>query len=614
MSRARLYFATGLSAAGLIVGGMASLSVSAVAAPGSDAACPAPFLAADLTLGQPVTGLTTAGSYSRGGVEQNSTTTPEEFTGVYRGSVDNPTGDLLIFELEGSRITKADGSLDAGIWAGISGSPLYSADGRLIGSVSYGFSGAFGTTFAGVTPAAALYDLLDDEASGARARVKLSTGEQKSLVRKGLPRAAAQDGLRRLDPPMTLAGVRHGDPKTLARIAERSGLAAPLLGGGTAANAAPVPIVPGSNFAAADSYGTVSFYSVGTTTAVCDDVAIAYGHPADFAPSRKSVHGATTTFIQADGARSYKMANLAAPAGTLTGDHLAGITALLGPVPDSVPVTSAVIGGRPRNSVSHVVNPDALGFVANNQAYLDTIMALDQDAGGEVLMSWTISYRRANGTNATFTRTQRYSDSSGLAELVTTDVGTDIDAIVDNEFEDVTVTGVQINETVSKQTKVLKVGSVEHRKSGNWRAVARTATVRVVPGKNLKIRVNLVPADRESRATPISRVMSFKVPKKAARRGKVTVSGNAAEIDDWFFFFDDFESNPDKDPKSFDELLAALKKQPRQDSVTVKVVNRMKTGDKRKIKRTWRTPSVTNGDYGFKTATRGAKKNKKPRG
>ena len=623
MSRTHLYVATGLSAAGLLVGGLASLSSAAVASPAAGqvappaatAACPAAYPGADLVLGQEANGLTTAGSYRRGGVEHDSSTTPEEFTGRYRGRLVDPSGDLFIFELEGSRITKADGSLDAGIWAGISGSPLYADDGRLIGSVSYSFSSLFGTTFAGVTPAADLYALLGDGEPAAPAHISLSKTKQQSLIRAGLPPAAARDGLHRLAPETMLAGVRNGNPKALARIAKRSSRATPMLAGGSGAAADPVAITPGSNFAAADSYGAISFYSVGTTTAVCGDTAIAYGHPADFAPSRKSVHGATTTIIQADGASSYKLANLAAPAGTLTGDHLAGITAQLGPVPDGTTVTTSTTGAHPRNSLSHVVNPDALAFVVANQTYLDAIMTLDQDAGGEGLLSWTISYKRANGSTGTFTRSQRYSTNDYLAEALTTDVAADVDALVNNPFEDVTITSVHVNEALSAQTKTLKVGSVQWRKAGEWRRVPRRGSVPVTGGKRLKIRVNLVREDRTSSATPTSRVMTFKIPKKAARRGEVEVTGNNISLDDWFF--EEYSDSPDSgaEPKSFDQLLASLKAQPRQDSVTVTLTNPLSTGQVRSVNRTWRAPSVVSGDYAFKVINAAAKKpNKKPRG
>lgn len=304
MSRIRLACASGLGVTALVVGGLASAAVTSTAHadPGDSAACPEAFPAADLTLGQQVTGLTTAGSYQRDGVEHDSTVTPEEFTGTYRGTIDDPTGDLYVFELSGSRVTHPDGSVDAGIWAGMSGSPVYAEDGRLIGSVSYSFSGTLGSVYAGITPADQLYDLLDDvdAAAATPARIKLSEKEQTRLVKQGVPARAAQQGLRRLVPETTIAGMRAARPAALKRIANRFDRSAPALVGGTAAQDEEIPITPGSNFANADSYGTVALYGVGTTTAVCGDLALAYGHPANWAPYTETVHGAETTFIQND--------------------------------------------------------------------------------------------------------------------------------------------------------------------------------------------------------------------------------------------------------------------------------------------------------------------------
>src|SRR5688572_12561982 len=105
----------------------------------ADPACPDAFPVADLAKGQPVDGLTV----SSGNV-------PDVFAGEVLGVVDDgiaPDLDMIAVRLTSTEIDRV-----GGIWAGMSGSPVYAADGRLIGAVAYGL--AFGPSpVAGVTPA-----------------------------------------------------------------------------------------------------------------------------------------------------------------------------------------------------------------------------------------------------------------------------------------------------------------------------------------------------------------------------------------------------------------------------------------------------------------------------
>src|SRR4051794_33649082 len=114
--------------------------------------CPEAYPLDSLTRGQAVTGLT---------VSQG--TEPDGFTGQVIGVLKDgimPGLDMIMVRLSSSEIDRV------GIWAGMSGSPVYAEDGRLIGAVSYGL--AFGPSpVAGVTPAADMRQLLDDTSESA---------------------------------------------------------------------------------------------------------------------------------------------------------------------------------------------------------------------------------------------------------------------------------------------------------------------------------------------------------------------------------------------------------------------------------------------------------------
>ena len=118
-----------LTAAALVTGTAttAAIGSSAQAAPAAD--CKAPYPVASLAGGQPVTGKTVS-----------SGVTPAPFTGEVIGVLDDgiaPGLDMVIVDLDSPAISAA-----GGIWQGMSGSPVYAGDGRLIGAVAYGLASA----------------------------------------------------------------------------------------------------------------------------------------------------------------------------------------------------------------------------------------------------------------------------------------------------------------------------------------------------------------------------------------------------------------------------------------------------------------------------------------
>ncbi|MEJ7706221.1 MAG: hypothetical protein WKF82_02445 [Nocardioidaceae bacterium] len=118
----------GVSIAGLVV---ATAPVSPVqSAP--DPSCPQAIRVSGVTRDMPVHGLTVT-----------SGTTPDPFDGKVLGVLQDgiaPGLDMIMVKLSGSEITDANGNVDKGIWAGMSGSPVYTDDGRLVGAVAYGLS------------------------------------------------------------------------------------------------------------------------------------------------------------------------------------------------------------------------------------------------------------------------------------------------------------------------------------------------------------------------------------------------------------------------------------------------------------------------------------------
>ncbi|MGN6577349.1 MAG: SpoIVB peptidase S55 domain-containing protein, partial [Nocardioides sp.] len=198
--------------AGVGLAAVAALAVTGLgAAPArsaTDPACPDPYPVSALTKGQPVTGLTVA-----------SGTVPEGFTGQVLGVQQNglmPGLDLVLVRLTSPELERV-----GGIWSGMSGSPVYAADGRLIGAVSLGLTSG-PSTVAGVTPAADMLELLSSSPArlAAPSRVALPRSLARTIVREG--DATAQqvaDGLSPLELPFGIAGL--GSQTRLSAVAKR---------------------------------------------------------------------------------------------------------------------------------------------------------------------------------------------------------------------------------------------------------------------------------------------------------------------------------------------------------------------------------------------------------
>ena len=183
--------------AAAFVASMALLGAGAslVTAPASSALvagdCAAPFPVAELADGDAVDGLTV----SEG-------TTPEAFTGEILGVINDgiaPGLDMVMARLTSHEIDRV------GIWQGMSGSPVYADDGRLIGAVAYGL--AWGPSpVAGITPFEDMDDYLD--ADGCRRSIKVGDEAARAIAADSdVTAAQASQGFEQLPMPLGVSGL-----------------------------------------------------------------------------------------------------------------------------------------------------------------------------------------------------------------------------------------------------------------------------------------------------------------------------------------------------------------------------------------------------------------------
>lgn len=559
--------------------------------PGDDP-CPAAYPVSDLTRDQPVTGKTVSVG-----------TTPDPFTGSVLGVLQDgiaPGIDMILVRLTSSEIDRV-----GGIWAGMSGSPVYAEDGRLIGAVSYGL--AFGPSpVAGVTPAADMQSLLTTPPSSARvatpdsSAVKIPRAAAERIVASGDATATEVDGgLSRLPLPLGVSGLVNGT--RLSQVRKLLGLGDGVRlyrAGSVSASSEPTDIVPGGNLAASLSYGDVSAVGVGTTTMVCGSEVVGFGHPFNWnGETSLTLHGADAVYVQEDPTLfPFKLANPTGPVGVIDQDRMAGIKGVLGLLPDTATVTTIVSSssGATRTGVTEVSLPDfvpdaaAIGLLVNQDRVLDHI------GGGSALVHFTISGTTGEGVPFTLVRTNRQSSQWDISYQTIFELGSDAYELWSNDFTDVTFTDIDVTVLLDEAPRSFRVGQVEVLQNGAWTPLTRDSVVKARPATWLQVRTTLTSYRNRYGTKTITQLV--RVPRTApGTRGMLSITGGGGE-----FFYDE-EGFPDEDtsPASFDQLVAQLAGAPRNDELTAQL---LLFGERSEITRKTKTnvDDVVQGDKSFR--------------
>ena len=520
--------AVGSAAALALVAGL--LAAPAQAAPVTPGAvdCPDILPTSGLEAGDKGTGLTVV----TGAV-------PQPFAVEVLGVLRNGLGagrDLIVIEASdqpGGKVISAGG----GIWAGMSGSPVY-VGGKLIGAIGYGFS-ASPSPIGGVTPAEDMVDLLDLPGSTAAlkaaaksrpAEVSLSASQRKSISARA-DAAVPRGSFNALPSPTALSGLSPKRIKQFQAEADAGGLSVVAHQGSTAAvpNAAALTTPQaGGNFAAALSYGDLTAAGFGTTTLVCEDQALAFGHP--FGWSGPVSYGANDAnsikIVRDDTFGSFKLADLGAPFGTVDQDRLAGLRADLDRAPVTVPVRSTIRNldtGRRRVGETRIADKTqlpaltAFGILANYDATFDEI------GDGRANTDWTITGRRAGGKPFTLTRGNKIASRFDIGGEAAFDPAYAVDTLLANEFEPVTIDKVDFRSTISSTYRDYTITKMAVSVDGGKYTTPRL--LRVKGGALLRIRVTL----RPYRSTELeTSTLTMRVPRQKGRVGTLRVTGGAS--------------------------------------------------------------------------------------
>jgi hypothetical protein len=596
-----------LAVSGLLTAGLTAVT-SAPAQSAPDTQCPAPVPVAEVAEGDVVNGLTV----TKG-------TTPGTFTGEIAGVLQDgiaPGVDMILADLESPAVDRY------GIWQGMSGSPVYDADGALIGAVAYSL-GTAPSTIAGITPASEMAKLLDDanvadngtpvQATALPRKVALPRPVAQRLVAdRTATSAQASAGLRQLRLPVSVSGLGTARLDKVApklRVPGGHVLGAPA----GPASSEEIPVEAGGNMAAAVSFGTITLAGVGTATMVCDggQRVVGFGHPMEFSgQSTKSLHGARALLIQDDASfGSFKLANIGAPVGTVDQDRRTGLRAILGLLPTATPVTTtSKVAGREATGTSQVNLQGAVPDVSFMHVAAIQDKVLDRQGKGRAQASWTIKGTRANGTPFSLTRSDLFANPSDISSETADAVASDVDAIANNDSEQVKISSVDVASTLSDAYATYKIAKVQVRWPGRWVTALPNKVTAVRAGYAVPVRLTLTSREGATKAVQFS----IPTPKGAKNKtGMMHVLGNGRDVsdDDEFFteVFGDFEeydegsfTGPDAPSSAkFPKLLASLKAQAPQNQLDVSMRFRASGTAGKQVKRTTTFSQVVSGKGSF---------------
>ncbi|MGI3786526.1 MAG: hypothetical protein ACRYG2_37760, partial [Janthinobacterium lividum] len=439
----------------------------------------------------------------------------------------------------------------------------------------------------GLTPAADMADLLG--LGGKKARVaapaadvqaktpvKLSTATRRAVGARARV-AVPSSSLEPLPSPFAVSGVGGSRLKRLQKDADTADLPLRVYAAGRAAAPRAAPTarpVPGGNFASVQSYGDVTAASIGTTTYVCGDQALAFGHPDQFSgPAHYGASDADAVAIVQDSTfGSFKMADLAGSFGTVDQDRLAGIRADLTKVPSGVPIRTTVHDvdtGRSRTGTTQVVDRTLLPGLTPYALWANDDATFDEVGDGRLSEGWTITGTRAGGKSFKVHRNNKWADQEDATFDPAVGLADAVYALGENDDEHVTITSVTYDARISTTFRELRLSKVEVSVDGG-KTWSSPSSVRVKAGKKLTVRTTVKPYQA---TIPTTSVTTLTVPRSA--KGEVAtlaVTGGSSfgeddDSDATACLLD--ESCADTDGASLDKTITGIESAPRNDDLVV---------------------------------------------
>jgi hypothetical protein len=555
----------------ILTGGLI-LAAAVLPAPQAQALseCPEVLPAAEVVPGETGYGLTV----SRG-------TTPERFDVEVVGVLENavaPGIPLLVVEVASPEIDRV-----GGIWGGMSGSPVY-VDGRLLGAVAYGFSWG-PSSLGGVTPAEAMLRVPGRPTLPAPvmpAEIELPSEMRSLAIEDGVARSEAGT-MRPLEIPVRVSGPAGAKLDGFVSSFEQRYPGTRVVRGTGGAGweqdgAESSTIVPGGNLAVSLAIGDYTAVGIGTATYLCGETVLGFGHPLLYdGPTRLGLHGARAIRVVDDAVWGpYKLANAGPLVGTIDQDRLAGVAGRLGSLPVTTAVTSEIVSLDDASTTTgrtDVIHPHELFWpiLVHGWINYDLLVFDNLYVSGSSEVEWSIEGLREDGSAWQLIRSNRHASQYDLSTESLIEMAMYADLLGSNPAEQVRVTSVDHRARAGTPYQALQIVGHELKVEGPDGELLDTRHgIELIPGTTIRIVVPL----REFRGEVRTVDVELEVPADAAGYGELVIAGGGSMGMDGFFecFYDYSEDCGEPPARTFDELLAHLAAQPRNDELVVSLL------------------------------------------
>lgn len=494
-------------------------------------AAPAPAASGDLALDQVRSGMTGYGlTAGAGNLLEHF---PVTVLSVQQDA--GPGFPLVLVRASGAFIDTS-----GGVSAGMSGSPVYlatPAGPRLLGAIGYVFPSA-DHHLAMVTPIAAMR------------RAAAGTGPSSSDG----PVAVA--GLGEAVPVATPVLLSGTDARTLPLLAPlfRDGSVVPFpaqaSGSLPSADQPPYRLEPGSPVSVELVRGDVTIGAVGTVTAIDHDTVLAFGHPLlGIGRVALPLAPAYVTAVVSSSVVPFKLANSGQhPLGTIAQDRPAAVAGTLGDGPPMVSVALTVQAPAGRSTYHIEVAADERLYpqliAAASQELLDRSLA--ETTAGYAQVGWEIDLGGGDQLNLV----EQADDPSDIAKATAQLIAAPLQTLATNAFRAPGLSAVKLNVQLSDRRNTAAVVDV----------VAENP--KVDAGTSVVAHIRLQPY----RGEPVVKTLSVAIPKEAVA-GPLTLTFRGGDVTPKDATT---QPTPSKNlPRSFPELLEALKQRPQASELIV---------------------------------------------
>ena len=502
----------------------------------------------------------------------------EEFKANIIGVLENvigPNRNLILAKLEGGPLAHT------GVIAGMSGSPVY-VDGKLIGAVSYALGSFSKEPIAGITPIGEMTESASfTDIRPVAARVRLDYPITKDSLVAAFRRALnwnrpfadrpadvkatnlspvgdlgpGQVGtlLRPIATPLVMSGFEPDIADLLGSAFRDQGFiptggsVAGLKGGEKPYEG---PLKPGDAIGVMLVGGDLTLGGTGTVTHIDGDHVYAFGHPmynlgpTEFPMTRAYVYTVLPSLFS-----SIKLSSTGEVIGTFLQDRATTIAGRLGQGPRMIPVTMTLESNHAatRTFKYQVVNDPLFGPLMTYAAMLNTLMSYERSmeaATFGIRGVARIKHHDAITFNNIFS-----GDQSSVAAA--TYVIAPVLSLMTNEHEKVDVDGLDITVATTEQPKTASLERV-------WLDDPRPRAGRTVP---LKLLIRTYRGEDQLRTVPIE------IPANASGTLSVVVSDGAR------LGMAEQREIRSTSPRSVDQMIKALNKARRNDTLYVKLVS-----------------------------------------